>query len=228
LAGLLTEARNDGTSVEKIKQLEDELRDAQVQVEELTEKLNEPVTIEAATIEKIPEDVQKELEDLRQKVGQQGNTASLKFKVYFDELVGNFKNLLGTLDEIQKVDEEAHGRYRNAILVLIGKMSERLQPAEVAAQTTHESPENKESGYNDLSASRYLDKNGRVIFVSTGLGGSEFGTFWESPAGGKHRVKTQAMPMTTSREEAQRNLDAWVEKNGLQPVEEGDSECKSA
>jgi len=78
-------------------------------------------------------------------------------------------------------------------------------------------------------ASRYLDKNGRVIFVSTGLGGSEFGTFWETAGGfGKHRVKTQAMPMVTSREEAQKNLDAWAEKNGLQLVEEGDSECKSA
>lgn len=26
----------------------------------------------------------------------------------------------------------------------------------------------------------------------------------------------------------QKNLDAWAEKNGLQLVEEGDSECKSA
>ena len=89
--------------------------------------------------------------------------------------------------------------------------------------------ESDEPGNMDLPATRYLDKNGHVIFVSTGLGGSEFGTFWETAGGfSKHRVKTPAMPMTPSREEAQRNLDAWAEKNGLQPVDGGDSECKSA
>jgi len=80
----------------------------------------------------------------------------------------------------------------------------------------------------DLLARSYQDKNGHVIFVSAGLwsesGGEEYGTFWRSEAGGLHRVKSQAMPMTPSREEAQRNLDAWADKNGLQPIN-GDAQC---
>lgn len=79
----------------------------------------------------------------------------------------------------------------------------------------------------ELPARRYLDKNGRTIFVSEGLwsssGEKEYGTFWQSASGGNHRVKTQAMPMVGTWEEAQRNLDTWAEKNGLQPVEPEES-----
>lgn len=86
----------------------------------------------------------------------------------------------------------------------------------------------EEQRSTEIPARRYLDKNGRIIFVDHGLwsksGETEYGTFWQSASGGHHRVKTQAMPMVTSREEAQRNLDAWAEKNGLQPVE-GDGKC---
>ncbi|WP_114679319.1 helix-turn-helix domain-containing protein, partial [Desulfotruncus alcoholivorax] len=59
--------------------------------------------------------------------------------------------------------------------------------------------------------------NGREIFVSRGLG-SEYGTFWRSSTGGLHRIKSPAMPMVESREEAQSNLDQWAAKKGLQAV----------
>lgn len=71
----------------------------------------------------------------------------------------------------------------------------------------------------------YLDQNqGREVFVSKGLWGkdgqTQYGTFWRSPSGGLHRVKSPAMPMVATREEAQANLDAWAEKKGLQLVEQ--------
>ena len=70
----------------------------------------------------------------------------------------------------------------------------------------------------ESEAKKYIDAQGRVLFVSAGLG-DEYGTFWRSASGGLHRVKSPAMPMVASREEAQRNLDAWAEKKGLKPVE---------
>lgn len=71
----------------------------------------------------------------------------------------------------------------------------------------------------ELETRRYLDENGREIFVSAGIGGEEYGTFWRSHTGGLHRVKSPAMPMVSSRNEAQKNLDAWAEGKGLQQVE---------
>jgi ParB/RepB/Spo0J family partition protein len=64
---------------------------------------------------------------------------------------------------------------------------------------------------------RYLDDQGRELFVSTGLG-DEFGTFWRSTSGGLHRVKSPSMPMVPTREEAQANLDAYAEKKVLKLV----------
>lgn len=75
----------------------------------------------------------------------------------------------------------------------------------------------------------YLDQNqGRELFVSEGLWmdgqALQYGTFWKSPSGGLHRVKSPAMPMVATREEAQANLDAWAEKKGLKPVTEEPSD----
>ena len=75
-----------------------------------------------ATVEKIPEDVEKELAELRKKQ----NPAIPKFAVQFESLVNNFKSLLGILAEIKETDTGEYGRYRNAVSGLIEKMSERL------------------------------------------------------------------------------------------------------
>lgn len=63
----------------------------------------------------------------------------------------------------------------------------------------------------------YLDKKGNEIFVSIGLG-SQYGTFRKSENGGMHRVKSPSMPMSSSREVAQKNLDLWAKKNKLKTV----------
>lgn len=67
----------------------------------------------------------------------------------------------------------------------------------------------------------YLDKKGNEIFASAGLG-SEYGTFRKSKNNGLHRVKSPAMPMVSSREAAQKNLDLWAKKNRLKAVKEGE------
>ncbi|WP_034631182.1 helix-turn-helix domain-containing protein [Desulfotruncus alcoholivorax] len=85
---------------------------------------------------------------------------------------------------------------------------------------THEYSENDSDRINDGQAENQLTcyvHNGREIFISKGLG-NEYGTFWRSPDGGLHRVKSPAMPMVESREEAQSNLNQWAAKKGLQAV----------
>lgn len=67
---------------------------------------------------------------------------------------------------------------------------------------------------------KYLDKKGKEIFVSEGLGMKEYGSFRKSKSGGLHRVKSPMMPMVSSGEEAQENVDLWAEKNGLKPAKE--------
>lgn len=131
LTALLADARTNGTSDEKVKQLENELEEALTEVEKLSEELKKPVEVATATVEKVPEDVERELQELRQKVQeyeaqpqQAGDPAIVKFKAFFDSLVVRFNDLLGALAEIQ--DTKTHETYKTAVDKLIGKMSERL------------------------------------------------------------------------------------------------------
>lgn len=103
------------------------LKSAEQKIENLECQLKEkPIEVAAATIvEKIPEEVEKELQELRKKANQQNDT-TIKFSVYFDELVKGFQKLLSTLEEIGQTDLESHERYKNAVAGLINKMSERL------------------------------------------------------------------------------------------------------
>lgn len=130
LTSQLTEAKAAGASQEKLDELTGALNEAQEKIKQLTEQLSAPVTMDAAVVEKIPEDVERELAELREKVkaGQQktASAAIVKYGVCFDQLVAGFKNLLGALAEIQASDPAEHDKYKNAVTSLIGKMSERL------------------------------------------------------------------------------------------------------
>lgn len=66
---------------------------------------------------------------------------------------------------------------------------------------------------------RYRTPMGLAWFVSSGLGGNTFGTFERKHTGALKRVKSPTMPMVSSFEEAQRNLDAWAAKHGLEKHE---------
>lgn len=114
-----------GRLSESLAKTDNELANAHMRIEELERQLKEKPIETTATeiIEKVPDEVQKELDELRQKASQPGNDAAIKFKVYFDELVNGFKALLGALAEIP--DDESE-RYKKAVIGLISKMSERL------------------------------------------------------------------------------------------------------
>jgi DNA repair exonuclease SbcCD ATPase subunit len=115
-----------------IEQLQSKLDDAVKEVgnsltkiKELERKLKEKPIEAPAVVERVPDEIEKELAELRAKVGQQGVDKSVvKFQVSFESLVNEFKGLLGTLDEIQ--DAETNQKYKKAVKGLIDKMSERL------------------------------------------------------------------------------------------------------
>lgn len=125
----LSEAQASGNDAEienlnkTLKALDAEVLKLKQENEELEQQLkNKPIEA-LATIEKIPEDVERELNELREKA--QNGEATAKFKVRFDALVKAFSDLLGTLAEMEN-NTELHDKYKHAISGLIDKMLERL------------------------------------------------------------------------------------------------------
>lgn len=59
----------------------------------------------------------------------------------------------------------------------------------------------------------------KVIEVITGLGGDCWMTGWRSAYGGTHRLKSKFLPVRTDPEQAQRDLDAWAKRKGLETAE---------
>jgi len=122
-AGNDEEAERLQTSLEET---EKELETSKTRIEELERQLKEKPIEVPATVEVIPEETQKELEDLRAKIGQsKAEEATIKFTLCFKSLVNGFDALLGTLGEIE--DTETQQKYKGAVTGLLGKMSERLQ-----------------------------------------------------------------------------------------------------
>ncbi|WNN76715.1 DUF3102 domain-containing protein [Lysinibacillus capsici] len=97
-------------------------------VESMAKKLEESLKakpIEAATVEVIPDNVQKELDQLRSKVNESSDPAEIKFKMRFESLVNEFNSTLVILEEI--VDEGTRTKYTNAVHKLMDKMRATLE-----------------------------------------------------------------------------------------------------
>jgi chromosome segregation ATPase len=123
---------------EVVKRLEADIESAkqsgnEEDVEKLRNRISEletelkakPIDV-PATVEKIPEEIEAELTELRKKASQPNSTSTVKFKLHFESLVSRFKELLATLDEVKQTDPEEHEKYKNAVTGLLEKMSERL------------------------------------------------------------------------------------------------------
>jgi len=121
----------DDEEVEKLQaslnETESELVTSQKKIAELEQKLKEkPIEITAETIiEKVPEEVERELNELRKKV-QLSNSNATKFSFIFDELVKKFRELLAALEEMKETDPEGHEKYKKAVSALATKMIEKL------------------------------------------------------------------------------------------------------
>ena len=135
---LLAEAQASGNNdeverlQESLEKTDNELDISLKRIEELERQLKEELieVTAAPVIENIPEEVERELNELRSKNmeleakgSQPLNTATIRFKLHFDALVKGFGDLLGVMDEI---DADTRDKYKNAVKGLIGKMSEKL------------------------------------------------------------------------------------------------------
>lgn len=132
----LEEAKESGESEEidslqaTLQENEASLLDANNKIKELEQQLKEKpidvITAEPVIVEKIPEAVEKELQELREKASQVSNNNEpiVKFSIYFAELVKGFKDILESLTEIE--DVEAREKRKGAIRKLIDKMGEQL------------------------------------------------------------------------------------------------------
>lgn len=120
-------ASGDNEEVDRLQgaleKYEVELNKSKKKIKELEEQLNTPA--EAVIVEKVPEAIEKELVELREKAQAQSTDMKVKFKIHFDILVKDFDDLLNDLEDMA-ADEELHDKYRNAIHGLIDRMVERL------------------------------------------------------------------------------------------------------
>lgn len=103
----LAEANKDlETSAQRIDELEAQLKAKPIE------------TVATKIEERIPEDVERELAELR----KQG-PAVMKFRIHFDTLTASFKTILEDLAEMPDTEQV---RYRGAVNRLISKMAEML------------------------------------------------------------------------------------------------------
>ncbi|MCW2277750.1 DUF3102 domain-containing protein [Heliophilum fasciatum] len=122
----LKEAKKSGNSDEvdrlqrEIAAKNQELQSTTARIKSLEQELMEKPLEVSAVVEKVPEAVEKELQELRQ------GAAVTKYKLQFEGLVSGFKGLLGALAEIKETDPASHERYKNAVAGLINKMSQAL------------------------------------------------------------------------------------------------------
>ena len=119
---------------ESLEKTDNELHVALEKIEELEKQLREkPIeTTAAEIIEKVPEEVERELNELRQRVQEfetkpESNEAIFLYKLHFDQVVKGFNDLINDLEKIRKTDQESYKKRKNAAFMLISKMTDRLQ-----------------------------------------------------------------------------------------------------
>jgi len=117
----------------KLSGNDDEARDLQAELDasknriaELENELKQKPIDVGAVVERVPEEVEAELAELRKKVAQPNSQSAVKFRFCFEAVAKRFQELLVTLDEVKYESPEAHEKYKGAVTGLIGKMSERL------------------------------------------------------------------------------------------------------
>jgi len=119
LTGELEKAKLIGRP-DDIQRLETELAEARTRVKELEAKhVDVP-----AVVERVPPELERELEDLRRKAAQSNGVEAARFRVCFEALTRAFQDVLTALDVVP--DEDARSKFRGAVSGLISKMQERL------------------------------------------------------------------------------------------------------
>ena len=135
LQSFIGEAKASGNDEEvkllqaSLQEIQNDLDSSAHKIDELEAQLAKPIdviTAEPVIIEKIPEAIEKELEEYRNKPNQNTSQPVIRFKIYFDDLQNIFRKELELMVEIKKDYPETYEKCKNAISNMISKMSERL------------------------------------------------------------------------------------------------------
>lgn len=123
------ESAGDEEEVERLssslQSAEESLKESKMKIEKLERQLKEKPIEVPAVVEKIPEEIQKELETLRKQASTKMNDDNVaKFKYCFDSLVKGFDEILVTLSDIK--DQESSDKLKKAEKGLLDKMQEEL------------------------------------------------------------------------------------------------------
>lgn len=116
---------------EKIKELETKSLDVHAgtsdeDINKAEAEASEKYEKELALLRVEKEQAEKRVKELEVKITQQQNASAMKYKVYFEEIVKKFQELLKTLAELKETEPEAYERYKKAVIGLLDKMQERL------------------------------------------------------------------------------------------------------
>ncbi|MFA5169861.1 MAG: DUF3102 domain-containing protein [Candidatus Paceibacterota bacterium] len=106
---------------EAMKVLDGELSKAKEKANELEKQLKEQPIEAAATIKKIPEEVERELEELR---GKQVDEAVIKFNLFFETARKAMSDLVMAADSIK--DTATKEKYRGAAKKFLGILQEKM------------------------------------------------------------------------------------------------------
>lgn len=113
------------TLAKEKEELQQQLSEAEAELKKLQDEVKAPVTIEAQIVEKVPENILAELEELRSKEANYKKSAgALAFKMHFDTISSEFNALLSTLRSIG--DAETVEKYKGAVKKLLTAMEEKI------------------------------------------------------------------------------------------------------
>lgn len=108
-----------------VKQLQQAIEEAKNQhIDELTAQLQQPVTPEI--VEKVPDDVQKKLEQLEKENSLFKSQLVVKYKFAFEQIVKDYQTLLEIVEEVKQTESESYEGLVKSTKGLVQKMVERI------------------------------------------------------------------------------------------------------
>ncbi|WP_144940157.1 DUF3102 domain-containing protein [Paenibacillus sp. 32O-W] len=113
-------------SAKRIKELEKELKSKPIDIpaKEIVEVIPDETKKELEALRQREELAAKQISEMQQLLEKNNNTAAIKVKICFDNLVENFKSLLAAVNEVQNEEEKA--KFQGAVSKLCDKMKEQL------------------------------------------------------------------------------------------------------
>lgn len=120
----LVMAKNSKEEAEEAaKKARDDIQKLKDKIKEYQEELSRPVTIEQQIVERIPEDIQQELKQLRKAASDSKDAeCEIRFRLVFTSLQENFNEMLKIINTF--TDEDKKSKYKSAAEKLLNKMFE--------------------------------------------------------------------------------------------------------